>query len=534
MTSSGSAATATVLGGPYTITPSTAVGSGLSNYTIVYDNAPTGLTLTPAALTITASDQSKIYGTVGNLGATGFTTSGLLNSDTVTGVTLASSGAAQSATVGTYTLNASAAVGSGLSNYTITYDNAPIGLAVNPATLTITANDQSKVYGTLANLGTTAYAETGLVAANGDAISGVTLTSSGSAPSARVLGGPYVITPSAAVGTGLSNYTIVYDSAPTGLTVNPASLTLAIPGTPTKTYDGTTTANISGADFSLTGFVSGQGASLGAQVGTYSSANAGAERVTVSGLTSAAYTAAPGTELSNYALPTQVSVAGQINPALITASIVGTPTKGYDGTTVANLTPNNFSLTGFVSGQGATVNQTVGTYASAQVSPSITVTATLSPTNFSPAGSTLLSNYILPTSASGLGAIKDSSITQANTGGFGFTLFTYMLQVTSNPPAVQKLVKEVAFEVADPRTYIPYPAPGALSTWRNNGLASLPIVLNESGETLQVTDDGQIDVTSGAPLINSTDQILLQGEKSKNWQISIDLGGSDSASLGGQ
>jgi hypothetical protein len=59
-------------------------------------------------------------------------------------------------------------------------------------------------------------------------------------------------------------------------------------------------------------------------------------------------------------------------------------------------------------------------------------------------------------------------------------------------------------------------------------------VLNESGGSLEVTDDGQIDVTSGAPLINSTDQILLQGEKSKNWQISIDLGGSDSASLGSQ
>ena len=33
---------------------------------------------------------------------------------------------------------------------------------------------------------------------------------------------------------------------------------------------------------------------------------------------------------------------------------------------------------------------------------------------------------------------------------------------------------------------------------------------------------------------NSTDQILLQGDKSKNWQISIDLGGDQTASLGGQ
>ena len=226
LTSPGTAATATVAGGPYTITPSAAVGSGLSNYAITYDVAPIGLSVTTAALTITATDQSKVYGTTPNLGTTGYTETGLVNDDQITGVTLTSPGTAATATVlgGPYTITPAAAVGSGLSNYAITYDVAPIGLTVTPAALTITATDQSKVYGTTPSLGVTGFTETGLV--NSDTVTGVTLTSPGAAATATVLGGPYTITPSAAVGSGLSNYAITYDVAPIGLTVTPAALTI--------------------------------------------------------------------------------------------------------------------------------------------------------------------------------------------------------------------------------------------------------------------------------------------------------------------
>ena len=44
----------------------------------------------------------------------------------------------------------SAATGTGLSNYTISYVNGT--LTVNPAALTITANNDSKTYGTTADL----------------------------------------------------------------------------------------------------------------------------------------------------------------------------------------------------------------------------------------------------------------------------------------------------------------------------------------------------------------------------------------------
>ena len=193
-TSTGAAASATV--GTYNIVPSAATGNRLSNYTITYVNGT--LTVNPAALTITANNDSKTYGTLKTFSSTAFTETGLVtaNGDTITGVTETSTGAAASATVGTYTIVPSAAMGNGLSNYTISYVNGT--LTVNPAPLTITANNDSKTYGTLKTFSSTAFTETGLVTANGDTITGVTETSTGAAASATV--GTYTIVPSAADG----------------------------------------------------------------------------------------------------------------------------------------------------------------------------------------------------------------------------------------------------------------------------------------------------------------------------------------------
>ena len=90
-------------------------------------------TVNPAALTITANNASKTYGQTATFAGTAFTTSGLVNGDTVSSVTETSTGSAATAAVGTYTIVPSAATFSaGLSsNYTITYANGT--LTVNPA-----------------------------------------------------------------------------------------------------------------------------------------------------------------------------------------------------------------------------------------------------------------------------------------------------------------------------------------------------------------------------------------------------------------
>ena len=214
LTSAGAAATALVSGSPYAIVPSAAVGTGLDNYTIGYGNG--SLTVDPAALTITASDRTKTYGQTmtfdDTTASTDFSVVGLVNSDTVTSITLTSAGAAATALVSgsPYAIVPSAAVGTGLDNYTIGYGNG--SLTVDPAALTITANNRSKVLGQVVTFDETSpstdFTVTGLL--NTDTVTSITLTSAGAPATATVAGSPYPIIPSAAVGTGLDNYTIGY------------------------------------------------------------------------------------------------------------------------------------------------------------------------------------------------------------------------------------------------------------------------------------------------------------------------------------
>ena len=158
---------------------------------------------------MTATNRSKTYGQTVVFAGTEFTVDAACSMRTaVTRVTLTSAGAAATATVAgsPYAITPSAAVGTGLGNYTISYVAG--SLTVNPATLTITANDRTKVYGQTVVFAGTEFSATGLL--NADTVTSVTLTSPGAAPTATVAGSPYAITPSAAVGTGLGNYTITY------------------------------------------------------------------------------------------------------------------------------------------------------------------------------------------------------------------------------------------------------------------------------------------------------------------------------------
>jgi hypothetical protein len=162
------------------------------------------LTIDKAALTITANSTSKTYGQSLAFAGTEFTTSGLVNGDTVSTVGLTSSGAAADAGVADspYAIVPSAAVGSGLDNYTISYVDG--SLTVTPAPLTITASNAWKIAGE-ANPAFTVY-YSGFVLGEGTGVLGGTLTFStpataGSPP------GSYAITPA---GLNSANYTITF------------------------------------------------------------------------------------------------------------------------------------------------------------------------------------------------------------------------------------------------------------------------------------------------------------------------------------
>ena len=196
-----------------------AITNGLysTNYAISYTGA--NLSVTARPITVTADSLTKHYGasiptltyTVGG--------DGLVNGDTLSGA-LATTATASS-DVGTYDITQGTLAAS--SNYTIT-KFTPGTLTVDAAglTLTITPDAVTKTYGQSIVL--TDYVADGLQ--NGDSLSGVTLTSAGTAASAHA--GSYDIIPSNAVfGTGsASNYSITYVTLTDGLTVLPATLTV--------------------------------------------------------------------------------------------------------------------------------------------------------------------------------------------------------------------------------------------------------------------------------------------------------------------
>ncbi|GBU17865.1 MULTISPECIES: MBG domain-containing protein [Methylobacterium] len=138
LSSTGAPAAATVAGNPYAINASNAQGAAVANYAITY--APGTLTVTPAPLVIRANDAVKTVGTTLTFAGTEFTAAGLVNGDTVTGVTLASDGAPASAGAGAYAILAGNARGSGLPNYTIGYVPGSLlvrGAGIDPLTVAL-------------------------------------------------------------------------------------------------------------------------------------------------------------------------------------------------------------------------------------------------------------------------------------------------------------------------------------------------------------------------------------------------------------
>src|SRR5439155_1228204 len=270
LTSAGAAATATVSGSPYDITPSAAIGTGLGNYSITYHVGH--FTVNAKALDITANDQSKTYGATFTFTGSEFTTGSgqLVNGDTITTVMLTSAGAAPTATVSgsPYDIRPSAAVGTGLGNYAITYQ---IGqFAVNAKGLDITANTRTKTYGDTVTFAGTEFTTGAGQLVNGNTVTSVTLTSTGSAATATVAGSPYAIVASAAVGTGLGNYTISYHNAPIGLPVNKANATVTV-----TAYNVTYNGQPHTATYTITGVNGETGATVGTVILNTTHTNAG-------------------------------------------------------------------------------------------------------------------------------------------------------------------------------------------------------------------------------------------------------------------
>ena len=99
--------------------------------------------MTRAALTVTANNQTRTYGAANPTLTVSY--KGFVNGETAASLTTAATASTPTTAaspVGTYAITASGAVSA---NYTIGYVSGT--LTVNPAVLTVTADNQTKAYG---------------------------------------------------------------------------------------------------------------------------------------------------------------------------------------------------------------------------------------------------------------------------------------------------------------------------------------------------------------------------------------------------
>jgi hypothetical protein len=328
--------------GTYTITPS---GTAPSYYgRVTFD--PGTLTISPAPLTIAANSAAMAYG--GPAPTLTDTITGLVNGDTASALGTLTLANAQASTsnAGTYR-GALTVSGASDDNYVITY--AAGTLTINPAPLTITANNAAMTYG--GELPSFTDTITGLV--NGDTASDVGSAIFTTSATSHSGVGSYSVTPS---GAEDPNYRITF--SPGTLTINPAALTITAMaimdyGAASPTYSATYAGLVNGDTASTIGSLSyATTVPLTSPVGTYANA------VTASGSRDANYTITydPGALI--------IDPYGTLTIAANSASIAYGSAIPHFTASYVGLKPGDTSsvVTGLKFETTATLGSNVGTY----------------------------------------------------------------------------------------------------------------------------------------------------------------------------
>ena len=214
----------------------------------------------------------------------------------------------------------------------------------------------------------------------------------------------------ALTGSGAANYTLaankIFENAGR---ITPKELNLALTSGARfdKTYDGT--ANVAqsltkGTNYTLAGFITGEGADieLDTVTGTYADKNAARDKaVTFGGLR------LTGTGAANYVLNrTSLVGTGTITKRALTLGAVAAQTKTYDGTTAADAAQFSATLGNVVAGDSVAATATGATYNDKNVAAAATVDYTGLALGGSDAG-----NYSVVSTAQGAGAITPRELT---------------------------------------------------------------------------------------------------------------------------
>ncbi|MDB5320609.1 MAG: sdrD 1 [Phycisphaerales bacterium] len=394
----------------------TATGQTSSNYAINYVDGV--LTINKASLTVTADDQSNVYGAaVPTLTATyrGFVNGGSAASLTAPAALATTANSASNA--GSYFITAS---GAASSDYDISFVAGT--LTINKATLTVIAGDASKIYGTATPSLTAAYI--GFVNSDTAATSLSQPVALGMAAGAGINVGNYAITASGAAST---NYTITYVGGT--LAVTPAALTVTV-NNASRAYGQANPA----FGLGYIGFVSSDSASSlgGAAVfatAATSSSTVGGYSINATGLSSINYviTYAPGTLTVVQAGTTTTlsSSASSSNPGqtvTFTATVIGSPASAPSGT--VTFFDNSTSLASVELVNGVATLITSGLAAGGH-----TITATYNgSTNYTTSSSAPLSQTVtasLTISGSALKDVTGNGLSSDDTPMAGVTVNLY-------------------------------------------------------------------------------------------------------------
>ncbi len=284
---------------------------------------------------------------------------------------------------------------SGVHTITATYSPPPSflpsvgtlsgGLAVTPASLTITAKTATKTYDSTTTSAVTPSV-TGLLGT--DTVTGLTeVFLNPNAGSSKTLNiGTYTIND----GNGGLDYAVTTVSDTTGL-INKAGLTIAAVAN-TKTYDGVRSA---AAAPTVTGLQGNDTVTGLAEL--YSDRNAG----TGKDILVSAFTVNDSNGGNNYAVTTVLSSLGVINKAALTVTST-TNTKTYDSTTTSSATPTVAGLKG-----ADTVTGLAELYADANAGASKTLSVSAYTVNDGNSGN----NYTVTTVSNTTGLINKAALT---------------------------------------------------------------------------------------------------------------------------
>jgi hypothetical protein len=205
---------------------------------------------------------------------------------------------------------------------------------------------------------------------------------------------------SALTGTAAGDYELGLTGAPSATaTITRRPVTVGGASAVGRPIDGSTAVSVAGA--AIVGGVAGDALSLAAATtGVAASAAAGTHAVTTAMVLA-------GADAPNYLLTAQPVLSVTFTPLPIGVTVVGEPTKVYDGTTALPVSAGQLAVSGLLPGQTLQVSGT-GTLAARNAG---TQTLTVSGLTFTPGPGTTLADYVLPTSATGIARITPRPVT---------------------------------------------------------------------------------------------------------------------------